>query len=66
MSTPEQAQGDSLKRQFEGAREYASAHGLELVEDLRDIGVSACRGQNCTEGTLGEFLKAALAQPPLP
>jgi uncharacterized protein YdcH (DUF465 family) len=58
MSRPEQAKGDSLRRQLKGARDYATSHGLTLVEDLRDIGVSAFKGRNSTEGTLGTFLKA--------
>ena len=34
FSTPEQALGDSERRQVESARDYATAHGLELDESL--------------------------------
>jgi DNA invertase Pin-like site-specific DNA recombinase len=60
FSTPEQIHGDSLRRQTEGARTYAAAHGLELDESLtfRDLGVSAFRGANAVEGALGQFVAA--------
>jgi DNA invertase Pin-like site-specific DNA recombinase len=60
FSTPEQAYGDSLRRQTETAREYASKHGLELDETLtfRDPGISAFRGLNAEAGNLGKFLEA--------
>lgn len=61
MSRPEQARGDSLRRQLKGAREYATANGLTLVEDMRDIGVSAYKGKNSTEGILATFLAAVEA-----
>lgn len=60
FSTPEQAAGDSLRRQTEGARQYAAANGLELDETLtiQDLGISAFRGANAATGRLGEFLDA--------
>jgi DNA invertase Pin-like site-specific DNA recombinase len=60
FSTPEQARGDSLHRQTEGARRYAAARGLELDESLtfRDQGVSAHHGRNAEVGALGAFLEA--------
>tara|TARA_R110002074_G_scaffold402288_1_gene606314 strand:+ start:148 stop:1794 length:1647 start_codon:yes stop_codon:yes gene_type:complete len=58
MSRLEQATGDSLRRQIARASEYADKHGLTLTEDYRDIGVSAYKGLNKTEGTLASFLKA--------
>jgi DNA invertase Pin-like site-specific DNA recombinase len=60
FSTPEQMRGDSMRRQLEMARAYATAEGLELDENLtyQDLGVSGFRGANATEGQLGDFLKA--------
>ncbi|MEM6668723.1 MAG: recombinase family protein [Pseudomonadota bacterium] len=59
FSTPEQHQGDSLRRQVEMARTYADEHGLELIEDdeftFQDLGRSAFRGQNAEEGQLKRF-----------
>jgi DNA invertase Pin-like site-specific DNA recombinase len=34
FSTPEQALGDSERRQMEAARDYATANGLQLDESL--------------------------------
>ena len=56
MSRPEQIKGDSLRRQLEASREYATKHGLTLNETMQDLGVSAFRGKNRTEGTLSTFL----------
>ena len=58
MSRPEQMRGDSLRRQLEASRAYAAAHGLTLDESMQDLGISAFRGKNRTEGTLGAFIKA--------
>jgi DNA invertase Pin-like site-specific DNA recombinase len=60
FSTPEQAKGDSLRRQTALAEEYAQRHGLTLDTELnlRDLGVSAFRGDNLAVGALGAFLKA--------
>jgi DNA invertase Pin-like site-specific DNA recombinase len=60
FSTPEQAQGDSQRRQWELTQRYAEEHGLELDTELtfKDLGVSAFRGANAETGRLGEFLKA--------
>lgn len=56
MSRPEQLRGDSLRRQLEAARKWAAERGVELDEGLRDIGVSAYKGKNRTEGALAGFL----------
>lgn len=56
MSTDIQLQGSSLLRQTELAKAYADKHGLELVEDLRDIGYSAHSGEHVKRGKLGWFL----------
>ena len=58
FSTPEQAKGDSLRRQLEGARQYCAEHGLELDDSLRDLGRSAYRGGHTNKkNALGRFLK---------
>jgi DNA invertase Pin-like site-specific DNA recombinase len=61
MSSELQLKGDSLRRQLAGSASYAAAHGLELVDEFRleDIGISAFKGANVTEGALGRFLDAA-------
>lgn len=61
FSTPEQAQGDSQRRQAEAAHRWAEAKGLDLDERLRlhDLGVSAYRGANADiDSGLGGFLHA--------
>ena len=59
FSTPEQAQGDSYRRQTEQASAYAEANALELAElTFRDLGASAFRGKNAETGALRAFLKA--------
>jgi DNA invertase Pin-like site-specific DNA recombinase len=63
FSTPEQARGDSLRRQTELSERYALDHGLDLDDKLtfKDLGKSAFRGRNVQEGELGDFLKAVEA-----
>lgn len=60
FSTPEQAMGDSRRRQSALAEDYARRHGLLLDKGLnfRDLGVSAFRGKNAREGGLRSFLDA--------
>lgn len=62
FSTPEQAKGDSYRRQIEQARVYAAAHGLELDEreTFLDSGVSAFSGLNALDGQLGAFQLAVM------
>jgi len=57
FSTPEQLKGDSLRRQLESSRQYALEHNLVLDESLRDLGVSAFKGKNATEGALKRFME---------
>ena len=57
FSTPKQLKGDSLRRQLEASRAYAKQHNLVLDESLRDIGVSAFKGKNATEGALRRFIE---------
>jgi DNA invertase Pin-like site-specific DNA recombinase len=56
FSTPEQAKGDSLRRQLELSRKYAEAHNLILDETMQDLGLSAFHGKHKSKGTLGRFL----------
>src|SRR5262245_20911458 len=60
FSTPEQAKGDSLRRQTEKAEQYCQRRGwtLDTSLTLHDLGVSAFHGKNALVGNLGEFLKA--------
>jgi DNA invertase Pin-like site-specific DNA recombinase len=60
MSTDVQLKGDSLRRQTEASEHYAAENNLELVREfkLEDIGVSAFKGLNVSQGALGLFLKA--------
>jgi DNA invertase Pin-like site-specific DNA recombinase len=60
FSSPTQSKGMSLERQDGRALEYASRKGLTLNTELnmRDLGVSAFKGLNVTDGALGGFLKA--------
>ncbi len=57
FSTPEQAMGDSLRRQQALAEEYATRHGLVLDRSLKaDEGLSAFSGENLKRGHLGVFI----------
>lgn len=55
-----QAGNDSIRRQIEASEKYAEAHGLELQTDftLHDLGVSAFKGKNASEGALKSFTDA--------
>jgi DNA invertase Pin-like site-specific DNA recombinase len=59
FSTPEQAKGDSRRRQADEATAYAREHGLDLDDALnfRDLGVSGYSGANVRKGALGQFLR---------
>jgi len=60
FSTPQQAEGDSLRRQLEISEKYAAKHHLEIDDSLRitDLGKSAYTGKHLSEGALGAFLRA--------
>lgn len=61
FSTPEQAKGDSFRRQRQLAEKYCAEHGLTLDTELTldDVGVSAYRGDNLRKGSLlAAFLRA--------
>jgi DNA invertase Pin-like site-specific DNA recombinase len=53
-STPEQAQGDSIRRQIEAAEEYARKHGFDLDRSItfHDEGLSGYSGANRRKGKL--------------
>jgi hypothetical protein len=54
----DQQKGDSLDRQIEKSEEYARRKGWTLDSSFRDLGVSAFRGRNDTQGALSRFLEA--------
>src|SRR5664279_1044428 len=58
FSTPEQALGESERRQLEKARAWAKAKGLVFDESLRlaDRGLSGYHGAHRKGGALGQFL----------
>ena len=59
FSTPEQAAGDSRRRQTDHAVDYARKHGLDLDDNsYSDLGISAYRGKNAATGALRQFLEA--------
>lgn len=60
FSSPEQAKGDSFRRQTALAINYARLHNLMLDESLtfHDLGVSAYQGVNSETGQLGTLLEA--------
>ena len=60
FSTPEQASGDSYRRQAELSNRYAEEHGLNLDTSLSlcDLGISGLTGENRSKGALALFLKA--------
>src|SRR6185437_2610518 len=60
FSTPEQLKGDSLRRQTKLSADYCERNNLRLDEslNLRDLGMSAFRGDNAETGALAAFLQA--------
>jgi len=60
FSTPEQAKGDSLRRQMEMSAKYAEENGLVLDTSLKlfDQGLSGFNGENLDKGALGLFIRA--------
>ena len=57
FSTPEQIQGDSLRRQVDSSKAWCAENKVELVEEMRELGVSAFRGKHRMVGVLSDFLK---------
>lgn len=60
FSRPEQIKGDSLRRQKELSRAWCERNGYFLDESVKyhDLGVSAFKGKNATQGKLGALLEA--------
>jgi len=59
FSSKGQADGDSRRRQLKAAHDYCQKRGLKLeTTTFEDLGVSAWKGRNFTEGALGAFLRA--------
>ena len=56
FSTADQIRGDSFRRQTELARTWCDKSGVPLVDNYRDLGVSAFRGANADKGALKAFL----------
>jgi len=54
-STPEQALGDSERRQIEKAQQWAVANGYDYDDTYRDPATSAFRSKNRAVGMLGQF-----------
>lgn len=57
FSTPEQALGDSERRQVEKAEAWAAAKCIPLDKSYADRGKSGFKGTNRKRGALGRFLK---------
>lgn len=59
FSTKRQHTGHSLKRQQDAINEYCTSNNLLLdTSSFQDLGVSAFKGKNATEGALSQFLEA--------
>jgi len=58
FSTPQQALGDSLRRQVAAAEQFCKENGYTLDRSLtlHDKGIRAFRGENIEIGRLGVFL----------
>lgn len=58
FSTPEQAKGDSLRRQLAASETFCAEKGLTLDTSFRDLGKSASKGEHVgATGALGRFIK---------
>jgi DNA invertase Pin-like site-specific DNA recombinase len=60
FSSRKQLKGDSLRRQLKLSSAWCKKHGYALDETLRleDLGVSAYRGRNVTDGAFAGFVEA--------
>ncbi len=61
FSTLEQKKGDSLRRQMQGAEDWAKEHDYILDDRMKDEGLSAFKGDHKIKGSLGRFLKLVKA-----
>lgn len=57
ISSKGQIEGRGIARQIAAAQEYADKHGLELDEQLQDVGKSGFHGHHVKFGALGGFLR---------
>lgn len=57
FSTPDQALGDSERRQLEAAQKFAKGQNMILDETMIDRGFSAHRGKHKRKGHLGRFIE---------
>jgi DNA invertase Pin-like site-specific DNA recombinase len=60
FSTPDQMDGDSFRRQWDAAKDYAERERLDLDQELtfHDLGVRSFRGDNVERGKLAAFRRA--------
>ena len=58
FSTVGQKDGSSIHRQMEAAYDFAKRYGLDLVDTVEDLGISAFRGRNLEQGQLAELFEA--------
>ena len=56
FSTPDQAKGDSLRRQLARSQRFAEERGLDSDDSLRDLGTSAFHNRHADTGHLAGFL----------
>ena len=56
FSTPEQIQGDSLRRQVDSSKAWCAENKVKLIEEMQELGVSAFRGKHRMLGVLAKFL----------
>jgi DNA invertase Pin-like site-specific DNA recombinase len=61
FSTPQQALGDSARRQYAATLAYCVSHNLELLETVRDEGKSGLHGVHRRKGAFGRFVKRFLS-----
>jgi DNA invertase Pin-like site-specific DNA recombinase len=68
FSNQSQSEGQTVERQTDMAQEYVTKHGLTLDTKLnmRDLGVSAYKGKNSSDGALSLFIKAIEEKKVLP
>lgn len=57
FSSQRQSKGRSEERQTDAAREWCEQHGMELDENIQDLGVSAFSGRHRKKGNLRAFLE---------
>lgn len=61
FSSERQSKGTSIERQKSNidnmVKKIAQEHDLEIFEEYQDLGVSAFKGKNATEGALADFIQ---------